>query len=160
MKTIHLFLLAIGIMMVLVPTAVHAQETDARATDLAITPPTVLNGRLSVDSLASEQAVGVPSVVVRRNWTKADALLGSRRGHPTETVRLTKDEKARFPIANYALRAVAAQACVQRVPNGQTARCFSSTVNGTPVTRYPGIITDEPLQHPDPFVQRPGRHTP
>lgn len=160
MKTIHSFLLAIGILMVLAPTTVHAQETDAQATDPTITPPTVLNGRLSVDSLAAERSVGVPSVVVRRNWTKADALLGSRRGDPTEIVRLAKNERARFPIANYALRAVAAQACVQRVPNGQTARCFPSAVNGTPVTRYPGINTDEPLQHPDPFIQRPGRHTP
>jgi len=155
MKTIYSFLVALGILMLFAPTVVHAQKTEPVAT-----PPLPPSGRLSIDSLAAERAVGVPSVVVRRTWTKADVLLGSRRGVPTETIRLTQNDRARFPVANYALRMVASQACVQRVPNTETARCFPKRLNGTPVTRYPGIITDEPLQHPDPFVQRPGRHMP
>lgn len=155
MKTIYSFLAAITILMVLAPMTVHAQEPEP------IAIPSVLpDWRLSVDSLAAERAESVPSVVVRNDWTRADALLGSHRGVSTETVRLTKTGRARFPVANYALRVVAAQACVQRVPNTETARCFPRKLNGTPVTRYPGLNTDEPLVPPDRFVQRPDHHTP
>lgn len=136
--------------LVIWPDPGYAQETKPPAH-----PAPHIEWRLSVDSLAAERAERAASTVIRPEWTKADVLLGIRRPAPSERIRLTKDGSARFPVVNYAIRIAAEQACVQRVPNTQTARCNIATVNGIPVTRYPGINDGRPLVHPKPFVARP-----
>lgn len=147
------FLLAVSLLIVsLQPTSSVAQAPDS-------TISFALDASSRDGFVPPDSSIGVSSIVIRSNGSTANTLPWPQPVGLFKRVDLPSTTRARFPVLNYTLKVLVENACVQRVPNTETNQCHQSVINGTPVTRYPGINEGRFLRPADAFERHPyARH--